>query len=106
MGELLRCVRSWKMERTKQLHDEDDDESECDILHEDTRAYLCALSVEEAVEVATNCLVDGILTRRKRASAKAGQDDIMMQLERGLRKRVQAVVIRSNHCGQSKPRIE
>lgn len=98
------------MEQTKAKRDGyddyDDDESECHVLREDARAYLGALSVEEAVKVATDCLVEGILAPRKRASASEGEDGIAMRLERGLRKRVQAVVIRSNEFGQSKSPIE
>mmetsp|Transcript_18682 Transcript_18682/g.28311 ORF Transcript_18682/g.28311 Transcript_18682/m.28311 type:complete len:179 (+) Transcript_18682:38-574(+) len=122
-SELLRRVRSWKTKTNKQLQDDgidnvddgDDgdggDESECDILREDVRAYLGGLSVEEAVEMATDCFVDGIMApRRRRGSSTAvmdgSHDGIMMQLERGLRERVQAVVIRSNSFGQLKSSIE
>lgn len=90
-SELLNRVRKWRMQQRN-----DDGEKECEILHEDVRDYLASLSADEAVEAATNCLVDGIMERRKHLAKTDDQIIAVKQLEIGLRKRVQAVVIRTN----------
>jgi hypothetical protein len=96
------------MKKRKRLeteqHNEEEEDTECDILHEDIRSFLGSLSVEEAVDVATDCFVNGIMksVQKKLGSRKNEKD--MRQLEQGLRKRVQAIVIRSNALGQ--PHIE
>jgi len=115
-SELLRRVRSWRTEQpTKQRHSGDDSEWDDILQQEDVRGYLGSLSVEEAVEVAKDCLVDGILMgRRKQQQQRLARNDgkdgrvLMEQLEQGLRKRVQAVVIRSSNdaSGRSRPFVE
>jgi len=131
-SELLKRVRSWRMQNSKEAEEEDHpqrnngdgDDSEKkddDVRQDDIRAYLGSLSPHEAVKVATDCLVDGILAGRMRmtqqqqqqlatSSEHHGANDpsiLQRQLEWGLRKRVRAVVIRSkNSYGRSKPFVE
>ena len=105
-SELLSLMKKRKRLETEQHNEEEEEEedTECDMLHEDIRSFLGSLSVEEAVDVATDCFVNGIMksVQKKLGSRKNEKD--MRQLEQGLRKRVQAIVIRSNALGQ--PHIE
>ncbi len=85
------------------------DDDEYDIVNADVRAYLGTLSMNEALEVATDCLVNGILARRgkrrrRRRDALHAEDDDgrrdseegrRLSCELGLRKRVRAVIIQS-----------
>lgn len=109
-SELLERVQRWRTKQTYQ-HGEESGEQHCDdaLLHEDVRSYLGSLSPDEAVEVATECLVNGIMKNIRKQQQHANSNDdsktMIQLLEQGLRKRVQAVVIRSNGFGQSKPRI-
>ena len=103
-SELLSLMKKRKRLETEQHNDEEEEDTECDILHEDIRSFLGSLSVEEAVDVATDCFVNGIMKSvQKKLGSRKNEND-MRQLEQGLRKRVQAIVIRSNALGQ--PRIE
>lgn len=106
-AELLRRVKRW---RTEQTSDErrrpDEEEHERDVFHKDVRAYLGSLSAGDAVELATDCLVGAIMKSRKRTSFLNQDSKMVARLERGLRKRVQAVVIRSCDFRQTKPCIE
>ena len=115
-AELLQRVKDWKIKQStmrsndqqQQSSDVNDDQSECEVLHEDVRDYLGSLSTKEAVELATNCLVDGIMKSRKQNRAFLAKDAKMTaQVEQGLRKRIQAVIIRSsnNNIGASGKRI-
>ncbi|KAL7537138.1 hypothetical protein ACHAXR_007613 [Thalassiosira sp. AJA248-18] len=112
-SELLRRAQTWR----RMEHDDKEDQQhrkedslgyDSDILNGDVRSFLGSLSVEEAVEVATDCLVNGILESRKQHSNTKDQTVTIKQMEQGLRKRVQAVVIRSKNAdGQSsRPCIE
>lgn len=110
-AELLRRAKRWSHEQRR--HDDDDEEEEgydeChddDVGHDDVRAYLGSLSAEDAIELATDCLVDGIMKSRKRSSFANVDSSMAARLEGGLRRRVQAVVIRSCDIRQTKPRIE
>jgi len=108
-AELLRRAKRWSHEQRR--HDDDDEEEgydEChdDVGHDDVRAYLGSLSAEDAIELATDCLVDGIMKSRKRSSFANVDSSMAARLEGGLRRRVQAVVIRSCDIRQTKPCIE
>ncbi|KAL9186154.1 hypothetical protein ACHAXT_005392 [Thalassiosira profunda] len=99
-SELLSRIRSWKKEQSEQRTDA----SECNVLQEDVRAYLGSLSVSETVEIAKDCLIKGIMKSRRVATTSEKMDT--ERIERGLRKRIRAVAIRSGSLDRSKPRIE
>ena len=131
-SELLRRVRIWAGRRGRGAAttseggwggggDDDDDQRRNDadggsavddyfaVDNADVRAYLGTLSPSEAVEVATDCLVNGIIAgsgkrrRRLRRDAMHAEDGDGHQMserrrlsyELGLRRRVRAVIIQS-----------
>ena len=69
-SELIERIRRWKIEKqiqqqnekhTEQRHDNTlENVDECNIFHNDVREYLGTLSLNQAVEVAKNCFIDGI----------------------------------------------
>ncbi|KAL7549187.1 hypothetical protein ACHAWF_012453 [Thalassiosira exigua] len=101
-SELQTRVRRWKSKKADWEHD---NELECAVRHEDVRAYLGSLTPDEAVQVATDCLVEGIM-RRSKIGKVVNDPKVEEILARDLRKRIQAVTIRSNRFRQSKLPIE
>lgn len=105
-AELLQRVKTWLLKQTQNSDilistDEEsssqrDQDLSLDITNHDVKAYLCSLSIEEAVDVAIDCLVKGIMGSMKRGAGNPSIVKEKMQLEQGLRKRVHAVVMRSN----------
>ncbi len=115
--EFFRRVNDWKKNtngRSAQLEDnnyhyfpEVEEEDSSSLIHNnDVRAYLSSLSANDAVKLATDCLVNGIMNRRlsmqrRRRGRSCMPDSTVTErrnkmYERGLMKRVRAVIIRSN----------
>lgn len=114
--EFLRHVKEWKRNtngKSTQLegnncHDvseEEEEDSSTLIQNIDVRAYLGSLSVSDAVQLATDCLVNGIMTRRSRMRRRSRKNSMIDRTaeengnkiyKRGLRKRVRVLIIRSN----------
>lgn len=113
----LGYVNEWKKNikgRSAQLEDnidqylpEGEEQDSNTLIHNnDVRAYLSSLSPNDAVKLATDCLVNGIMNRRssiqrRRRGRSYMLDSIVTErrnkmYERGLMKRVRAVIIRSN----------
>lgn len=95
--ELLNKVRQWRKKETQQTFDE---ESQPDTLcNSDVKSYLSTLSVEEALTVANDCLINGILSSMKRGSHKqllqsnALLDNLL--LDKGLRRRLKTAIVRA-----------
>ena len=106
-AELLQHVQRWKKLEQK-LHQKDDEDDIIDVSREDIRAYLGTLTVNEAIEVATDCFVKGIMSSNMKEKQSSSNEDILDRklFENGLRKRIQAVVLRSNTSGKTTSCIE
>ena len=106
-AELLQHVQRWKKLEQK-LQQNDDEDDIIDVSREDIRAYLGTLTVNEAIEVATDCFVKGIMSSNMKEKQSSSQEDILDRklFEIGLRKRIQAVVLRSNTSGKASSCIE
>ena len=101
-SELFQRIRRWKMKQQKHIEEED-----IDVLHEDVQSYLGTLSVKEAIKVAKECFVNGIVRNQKElAGSKDDAVHARMIFEQGLRRRMQTVVIRSNASSKVAPCIE
>ncbi|KAL3798817.1 hypothetical protein HJC23_004605 [Cyclotella cryptica] len=102
-SELLDKVRKWMKNNNKQT---DSEEPEVDISNADTNAYLSSLSVEEAVTVANDCLVNGIMSSMKRNNQNS--DGLLDNsiIEKALRRRLKTTTIRPGPFGVSNPYIE
>ena len=118
--EFLRHVNDWKLSRngcksiggraqlagnSDDFPEEEEDDNGTVIHNVDVRAYLDSVSVNDAVQLATDCLVNGIMNRRssmrRRSRRNSMSDSVALErrnkiYERGLRKRVRAVIVRSN----------
>lgn len=112
--EFLRHVKEWKRNTrggSTQPEGSNDDLSEVEeegttlIQNIDVRAYLGSLSVSDAVLLATDCLVNGIMTRRSRMRRRRRKNSMIDRTsedngnriyKRGLKKRVRVLIIRSN----------
>lgn len=122
-SELIERIRRWKIEKqiqqqnekhTEQQHDNTlENVDECNIFHNDVREYLGTLSLNQAVEVAKDCFIDGIMRNAKQQEQhiKTSSLEELLQerklIERGLRKRMQTVIIRSKtSLGNAAPFIE
>jgi len=105
-AELLQLVKNWLLKQTQnsdvaiatneESTSQRDQDLSLDVTNHDVKAYLCSLSVEEAVDVAIDCLVKGIMGSMKREVGSPSIEKEKMQLQQELRKRVHAVVMRSN----------
>ena len=106
-GELLQHVQRWKKLEQKQQQN-DDEEDDVHVSREDIRAYLGSLTVNEAIEVATDCFVKGIMSSNMKEKQSSSKEDILDRklFEIGLRKRIQAVVLRSSAFGKASSCIE
>mgnify|MGYP001104010599 CR=1 FL=1 len=108
--EFIRRVKVWKMNRNGSTSGEstnyhDMPELDTSIVRNiDVRSYLSSLSVLDAVQLATDCLVHGIMIRRSSVRRRRRRNPISDSkeaerrnklYERGLRRRVQAVIVRS-----------
>lgn len=113
--EFIRRVKVWKRNRNGRTngestdnHDmpelEDEMESSFIVRNIDIRSYLGSLSVHDAVQLTTDCLVHGIMNRRSSVRRRSRRNPISDSkeaerrnklYERGLRRRVQAVIVRS-----------
>ena len=122
-SELIERIRRWKIEKqiqqqnekhTEQQHDNTQENvDECNIFHNDVREYLRTLSLDKAVEVAKDCFIDGIMRNEKQKeqhSSTSSLHELLQErksVERGLRKRMQTVIIRSKTSfGNTSPFIE
>lgn len=122
-SELIERIRRWKIEKqiqqqnekhTEQQHDNTlENVDECNIFHNDVREYLGALSLNQAVEVAKDCFIDGIMRNAKQQEqhiSTSSLEELLQErklIERGLRKRMQTVIIRSKTSfGNTAPFIE
>ena len=113
--EFLRHVNDWKkgtnggsaqLEGNNDQPEVEEGDSSTLIHNNDVRAYLSSLSANDAVKLATDCLVNGIMnrktsTQRRRRGRSYMLDSIVTErrnkmYERALMKRVRAVIIRSN----------
>ena len=118
--EFLRHVNDWTLSRngcksigggahlacSSDDFPEEEEEDNSTVIHNvDVRAYLGSVSVNDAVLLATDCLVNGIMNRRssmlRRRRRNSMTDSVASErrnkiYERGLRKRVRAVIVRSN----------
>ena len=105
-SELVNKVRSWKIKDTKQLADQEP--SEVGVTNTDVKTYLASLSVEEALTVANDCLVHGIMSSMTRDTRNLHSNGILDSslLEKGLRKRIRTAIIRTGPFGVSKSYIE
>lgn len=106
-AELLQHVQKWKKLEQKQQQN-DDEENDIDVSREDIRTYLGTLTVKEAIEVATDCFVKGIMSSNMKDKQSSSKEDILDKklFEIGLRKRIQTVVLRSNTSGKTSSYIE
>lgn len=102
-SELLNKVRKWMMKKYEQMYLE---ESKVDISNADMKAYLSSLNVEEAVRVANDCIINGIMSTMKRSSIHSDGTLDSMVLETSLRRRVKTAVIRPGPFGVSNSYIE
>ena len=105
-AELLQHVQRWKKPEQKQQNDEEEDDVH--VSREDIRTYLGSLTVKEAIEVATDCFVKGIMSSNMKDKQSSSKEDILDRklFEIGLRKRIQTVVLRSNTSGKASSCIE
>ena len=105
--ELLQHVQRWKKLELKQQQN-DDEEDDVHVSREDIRTYLGTLTVNKAIEVATDCFVKGIMSSNMKDKQSSSKEDILNRklFENGLRKRIQAVVLRSNAQGKATSCIE
>ena len=106
-AELLQHVRRWKkLEQKQQQNDKEEDDVH--VSREDIRTYLGSLTVKEAIEVATDCFVKGIMSSYMKEKQSSSKEDILDRklFEIGLRKRIQTVVLRSNTSGKASSCIE
>ena len=122
-SELIERIRRWKIEKqiqqqnekhTEQQHDNTlENVDECNIFHNDVREYLGTLSLNRAVEIAKDCFIDGIMRNAKQQeqhTRTSSLEELLQErklIERGLRKRMQTVIIRSKTSfGNTAPIIE
>ena len=136
--ELLNRVRQWKKKNNKKKNehddtfssvavvqstttssftdnDNDDDDDELNqvrITNNDVRSYLSSLTEDEAVKIASDCLVNGIMNckgtpthNEKRTGGGNGSalsSSLRDWMEYDLRRRMHCVILRSTSCGSSK----
>ena len=107
--ELLNKVTQWRKQKTQQMSE---NESQFGTRNLDVKSYLSTLTVEEALEVANDCLVNGIISSIKRGNHKQslhtnGLLDILL-LDAGLRRRLKSAIIRERPLGATRanPSIE
>jgi hypothetical protein len=87
--------------------DEDEEEMTNDVImsNEDIRMYLASMGEEEAVKVASDCLVDGLLNCNRSAAADVqkgyNNNEVSFRDWRAydLRRRIQCVVLRRSCNG-------
>lgn len=101
-------MHRWKKKLEQKLQQNDKEEDDIDVSCEDIRTYLGSLTIKEAIEVATDCFVKGIMSSNMKEKRSSSKEDILDRklFENGLRKRIQAVVLRSNTSGKATSRIE
>ena len=108
--ELLSKAREWRdasKSNAGELNDKDENTTVPynDLSNDDVKSYLASLTVDEALDVANDCLVNGIMTSIKPATHVQSNERMRkIQQERGLRKRIQTAIIRPSALGL--PRIE
>jgi 20S proteasome alpha/beta subunit len=102
-SELLNKVRKWMQKKYEQM---DSEESKVDISNADMKAFLSSLTVEEAVTVANDCIVNGIMSTMKRSNLHSDGPLDSSILEKSLRRRVKTAVIRPGPFGASNSYIE
>lgn len=137
--ELLNRVRQWKKKnnnKKKNEHDDtsssvavvqstitssltdndnngDDELNQVRITNNDVRSYLSSLTEDEAVKIASDCLVNGIMnckgtpTHNEKRTGGGGNGSALSSslrdwMEYDLRRRMHCVILRSTSCGSSK----
>lgn len=107
-AELLNKVRQWLNAGKQQTSEEED--TDLVVSNKDVKAFLSSLTVEDALTIANDCLVNGIKSSIKHDSNLHSNEllDNSLLYDKGLRKRLKSAIIRAAPFGitRASPSIE
>lgn len=99
-AELVNKVRQ-SMKKGHQHNPAEEETEHITVSNSDVKTYLSSLSMEQALSVATDCLVNGIMSSMKRndPNLHSNGSTAISLLDKGLRKRLKTAIIRSTPFG-------
>lgn len=105
-AELINKVRL-SIKREKQQYSEEEGEKQTAISNADVKSYLSSLTVEEALDVANDCIVNGVIASMKQIDPNLHSNGFLASplLDKGLRRRLKTAVIRSTPFGATQSSI-
>ncbi|KAL3773598.1 hypothetical protein ACHAWO_010794 [Cyclotella atomus] len=103
-AELLNEVRQRLKKNDQEKHDvKDEQQKQPDVSNTDVKTYLSSLKVEDALTLANDCIINGIVSSMKRNDPNLHSNGLLFSsLDKGLRKRLKTAIVRPAPFGMTR----
>jgi hypothetical protein len=99
-AELLNKVRQGLKKTEPQ---KDDEQKQPAVSNSDVKSYLSSLTVEDALTVASDCIINGIMSSMKRDDPNLHSNGILLSsLDKDLRQRLKTAIVRGAPFGTTR----